>query len=142
MRDIKFRGITDNNLKTWVFGSLIVVDDGVMICQKNGLNYTVDPESVGQCTGLCDKDNNAVYEGDILKAMGSLIFVVEFGHQDLGHSYHQQTIGFNATPCQQYGKPSGMGSGRLDHGLLGIFGFPGVEIIGNINENPELLESK
>ena len=71
-----------------------------------------------QCTGLKDKHGKLIYEGDIL---------------DLQHEYDEQSgfvVGDSA-------------DGFFDDvSYLGCFNQPEIEIIGNIYENPELLDDK
>lgn len=90
-----------------------------------------------QCTGLKDKNGRLIYEGDIVKAEVEepelkAVGIITFGRyvHDLG--FYLKWIGAPAEPRKYYP------GWRAD--LFYWLEDEGLEIIGNIHENPELLE--
>ena len=77
MREVLFRGKrTDNG--EWVKCSETYIrdGDGIWLSDENLNVVTVIPETVGQYTGLTDKNGNKIFEGDILKAFGYIYVIM------------------------------------------------------------------
>lgn len=138
MPEILFRGKRVDNGE-WVEGSLLH-DPDLEAFDIVGFNYysgesglereefccRVDPSAVGRYTGLTDKNGVKIFEGDILK---TTVYV-----------YCKAAVVAYSEGCFWVHNPNGgnmplfkyvdMDSGKADR----------VEVVGNIHDNPELLE--
>ena len=98
--------------------------------------YPVDPSTVGQYTGLKDKNGKRIFDGDMIKPFDDDIdkMVVEFHNgQFLLCLYGER--GYMA----EYGWEEEGNYGCFEAEPLSSYGDD-IEVIGNIHDNPELLE--
>jgi uncharacterized phage protein (TIGR01671 family) len=138
MREIKFRG---KRLDTgeWVYGVPLVTSmSGVYMVnskqtvrkKRSGgvsigddvVHHEVDPKTIGQYTGLKDENGQEIYEGDIVcdsLGVGVVSFILEHC------AYFVET----SDPAKRHY--------MLSHGQL-----DNTKVIGNIHDNPDLLEGK
>ena len=129
-KEIKFRG---KHIDTgeWYFGCLLEGEDNIFIRdkvrhEKHGyLTHPVIPETIGQFTGLKDKNGVEIYEGDILIDKNNVvkdIILVLWNDKYAGFTLH----------CDNWA-------------CLAFFyeylDVNKVEVIGNIHDNPELLNN-
>ena len=62
-------------------------------CRQN--IYEVDPETICQFTGLCDKNGNKIWENDIVKTLSDIYAQVKFGlHHTTGFALEEYNQGF------------------------------------------------
>lgn len=125
-----------NHCGSLVFGYCDYVYHNIRIAE-------IIPKSVGQLTGLTDKNGKKIFEGDIIQYSieeDQAVFVgaVKFGEFNPdGGALLNTNVGFYVELVDQEGKRTYM---RKDIGYW--VKFRGVEVIGNIHDNPELLEVK
>ena len=122
MRTIKFRGLRVNR-REWVYSteSFVQTDEGICMGLYNE-EKDVIPDTVGQFTGLYDKDGKEIYEGDILQLKYS------------DGSYHSSSVYY----AQQKGYWA-VDVSINERIILGYIDRTRLVVIGNIYDNPELL---
>lgn len=136
MREILFRGkrLMDGE---WVDGSLFIDEKKekheILVGYVNyRIGWEVDPETVGQYTGLTDKNGKKIFENDIVRIVG-----------DQTNEYWK-CVDYNALIAFIDGGFCALDGTIEDHGFrrynLARMDFD-LEIIGNIHDNPELLEA-
>ena len=143
-REILFRGKRICENKNWVEGCLLNLDadsghvfivpffhgaSTLPICRIVEYTYAyVNPETVGQFTGLTDKNGKKIFEGDIIRAK------IEDGNHS-GFTWPNMQVDF------QQGSFCLNDRNGYVFCVLGAFAQSVTfEVIGNIYDNPELLE--
>lgn len=125
MREILFRG-REYCSKDFVYGDVIRDGDEFSIREHfRPVCHIVIPETVGQYTGLKDKNGKRIFEGDIL-------ILYRFGYKPIRGEVKYYTQSFKISCPKQ--SPYGW---KFLRGLNKRW-----EIIGNIHDNPELLKDE
>ena len=133
MREILFRGKRVDNGE-WIQGDIVQFPvHGVVRIVEQEPSYKdaeVDSDTVGQFTGLTDKNGRKIFEGDIIHLEYSQVFFggVYFGEYTAEVSYKEGCF-----------ITDGINNGDEIETPLSGFDNDELEIIGNIHDNPELL---
>ena len=149
MREIKFRGKSKNN-NEWCYGTYIFTDDNkndpfrrkpfkeshkiVFWCSGDWniggwVDEEVIPETIGQYTGLKDKNGKEIYEGDIIGCHNPNIKHLIFYNEKQGRFM----AALNGDIENDYINVCGLDDSRWN---------ASKEVIGNIHDNPELIWRK
>ena len=128
MREIEFRGISIDDHPgsierkgKFIYGDYIDNEDGTygIRDREEEWHYSVNPETVGQYTGLKDKNGKEIYEGDIFN----------LGDKKILHIVEWYDNGF-----------MGKQKGTLGSYVGLAYWNSAIEVVGNIHVNPELLK--
>lgn len=156
MREILFRGKPKNKsdlilvsqmkpenvLDDFVLGLLMIKDDRYFICIStmgvsngslinNCISSVVEviPETVGQYTGLTDKNGKKIFKGDICRDNHNIYWIVWNMH-----GWQCKTIGGKFVLTLGCRFPLWQWDNCKENG------YRSLEVIGNIHDNPELFE--
>ena len=120
-REILFRGMDDNKRLIQGYFFQIWEDCFILWGTTNGVpNMTkVDPTTVGQFTGLCDKDGKKIFEGDVV--------FVGYGEYYQGTHEYSTTMTIDMSDYEE---------------LNALCNANVVEVIGNIHDTPDLVKEE
>ena len=146
-REILFRG-KSIGIGVWLYGHLfnygLTAPSNVpciSVCVPKSwkeayILYAVSPDTIGQYTGLTDKNGVKIFEGDIIKTPRGSIGEVVFGRaeEECTHREHRRKITDVYTTYGWIFKRADGYTCAIDDEILQ------GELIGNVTDNPELMK--
>ena len=150
MREILFRGKRVDN-DAWVEGLLIIIWGQYHIIQPNDENtaYPIVLKTIGQFTGLTDKNGTKIFEGDIFKFEDEVwqsCYTPCGTERDSWKVENCGVVGFNEELSQydfvryKFGQNSVEANLHENHDMTFSEFITDLEVVGNIYDHPELLE--
>ena len=136
MREIKFRGFDG---VAWRVGDLIHDSFNgreIIFIDNNAerTRYSVKKETVGQYTGLKDSEGQEIYEGDIIESQSDLIPFFELKSPDY-IVFHDGAFWLRDSWNRHNSKGTLLAIASIYNGIARC------KVIGNIHDNPSLLEA-
>lgn len=123
MREILFRGRRTDN-REWIYGGYFY-ENGKHMIQTNSFYSEVISESVGEFTGLYDKNNVRIFEGDIVKTIR------------YGSRINYWTVKFNCGSFAFVDGENCISPSTFDYDYVDF-----SEVVGNIFDSQELLKEE
>ena len=137
LRPIRFRGFNKKR-GIWLYGNYILNRGAHFIAPqefadgKTWEDYEVEQESIGQYTGLTDKNGKEIYDGDIVShpwkdpIFGDLVETGQFVHSTICFNNGAFVVNYRLQGEYIY--------------LQDFVRLKCLEVVGNIHDNPELLK--
>lgn len=132
MREILFRAKRKSNgkwIEGYIYKQIVNLNDEYYI-RRGDTDYLVVPETVGQFTGLTDKNGKKIFEGDIVRRFNIR-----------GLEVMRYAVKWNTDCCMFALACEDTYLGEYDSDFTVFYGEE-FEIVGNVHDNPELLKEE
>lgn len=134
MRETLFRGKRIDNGE-WVYGFLVKMWGQYHIIDRNNENFAcmIEPETIGQFIGLCDKNNNKIFTGDIIYIKCGYGLSAFVGKGIVFFDEKRLQFRVKSVEPSSFDSEKGNIYDECDFTVIDSY-----EVIGNIYDNPEL----